>query len=133
MPKLLHKILMSAMELQLGVFRFFTHPNKCKQTVSLPTVPYFMRVYFHAQTTVHMHLKNHSYFDRGEKAKYPRLEPHAGIKMEQILGFFGLYLWSSLKYKWCYHKEFGYKKSISFSYQCNCWPHLQYSHSCKRN
>ena len=29
---------------------------------------------------------NHGYFDYGKKSKDPQFEPHAGIKMAQVLG-----------------------------------------------
>ena len=46
----------------------------------------FTRVYLHAQTTVHTHLTNHGYLKSQEKLKYPQLEYHACIRMEQVLG-----------------------------------------------
>ena len=59
----------------------------------------FMSVHLHAQTAVHMHLTNHGHFDHG-KPKYPQVEPHARIKMAQILRSPGLYLW-------VYHRQCG--------------------------
>ena len=45
-----------------------------------------MHVNLHAQTTVHTHLTNQGYFDRRKKPEYPQFEPHARIKMAQVLG-----------------------------------------------
>ena len=66
----------SAMELQLGVFGFLptthteTNTNKmCPR--SSRAVRRFTHVYVHAQITVHAHLANHSYFDRGKNLNTP--------------------------------------------------------------
>ena len=57
----------SAMALQLGVFRFLptTHmETNAKQICprSLRAVWHFIRIYLHAQATVHMHPMNHVLF-----------------------------------------------------------------------
>ena len=52
---------------------------------SSSTVLHITRVCLHTQTTVYVHLLKHSYFDYG-KTQDPQIEPHAGIKMPQVLG-----------------------------------------------
>ena len=60
----------SAMEFQLWVFGFLpltrseTNANKMLLR-SLRTLRHFAHVCRHAQTTVHMHLINHGYYDGG--------------------------------------------------------------------
>ena len=81
---------LSAMELQLGVLGFLptahaeTNLNKMRPQ-SLRNLRRFTRVYIHTQAAVHMRLTNHGYFDRGKSPNVP-LEPHARIKMAQVLG-----------------------------------------------
>ena len=67
-------------------FADHTSGNKCKQTASTIFVRRFTHVYLHAETAVHMHLTNHCYFHHRKKPEYPELDPHAGIKMAQVLG-----------------------------------------------
>ena len=78
-------------ELQLGVLGFFptTHTRKQMKKMcpwSLHTVRCFTRVYLHAQTTVHNAPDESRLLWSRENPKYPQLEPHAGIKMAQVLG-----------------------------------------------
>ena len=84
----------SAMGLKLGVFGFLstsatthteTNTNKIRPRSSR-TVRCFTCIYLHAQTAVYKHLMNHSYFDR-RKNPNTHNEPHAGMKMVQVLGF----------------------------------------------
>ena len=73
----------SVMGLKLGVFKTQT---KCVHNLRAPC-GIFMHVYLHAQTAaVHTHLMNHGYFDRGENPEFPQFEPHARIKVVQVLG-----------------------------------------------
>ena len=55
-----------------------------------------MHVYLHARTAVdrHMHLKPRLFWLR-EKLKDPQFEPHAGIKMAQVLGSL-VYIYDSI-------------------------------------
>ena len=53
---------------------------------------HFTRVYYHTQTTVHMHLTNHGYFDRGKNTNTPILAPCRN-KDGAGSGISGLYLW----------------------------------------
>ena len=60
-----------------------TNTNKMRPQSS-STVRRFTRVYLHAQTAVHMHLKNQGYFDRRKKRTSPIEAPCR--KMAQVLG-----------------------------------------------
>ena len=68
----LHVMVLSVMELQLGVFEFLptthaeTNSNKC--VYDLHTLCSISHVYLLGQTAVHVHthLMNHSYFDHGK-------------------------------------------------------------------
>ena len=64
------------------------HTWKHMQTkcVHDPRAPCGVSRVFIYQTAVHTHLSNHSYLKLREKLKYPQLEPHAGIRMAQVLG-----------------------------------------------
>ena len=69
-----------AMELQLGVFWLLADHTLRKNAKKMHprsshTVQHFTSVYFHAQTAVHMHLTNLSYFDREKNQNTPNLSP----------------------------------------------------------
>ena len=89
-PIPVHLMVSSAMELQLGLFRFLQpHTGKQTQTKCLhnlhaPCSISHMFI-FMLRLQVHTHLTNYSYFDCG-KLEYPQLEPHAWLKIAQVLG-----------------------------------------------
>ena len=72
----------------IRVFADHTCGNEHKQNTSTTFVRRwrFTHVYLHAQTAIHMHLMNHGYFDCGKNPEYPQSEPHARIKMVQVVG-----------------------------------------------
>ena len=82
----------SAMGLKLGVFGFLptthaeTNANKMHPQ-SMRAMWLFTHVYLHAQTPVHTCAPDESWlFWSQEKPEYPQFEPHARIKMAQVLG-----------------------------------------------
>ena len=65
-----HVMASSTMQFQSGVFRFFadhTCKDKCKQNASSIFTSCCLSLYLHAQTTVHMHLTNHTYLDHRKR------------------------------------------------------------------
>ena len=79
------------MGLNLGVFRFLltTHAKaniKQMRSRSSHTAQCFLRVFVFTLIPQYTHLTNHDYFDLiREKTEDPQIEPHEGIKMEQVL------------------------------------------------
>ena len=83
------------MGLNLGVFGFLLTKHvkitaKQMRPRSLRAMQRFALVCLQAQIALlvckqHMHLTNHGYFDYGKNPKTPQIQPHAGIKMAQVL------------------------------------------------
>ena len=73
----------------MALFLLTTQGNEQKQNAytifaNSAAIHVWELYYLHAQTAVHTHLMNHSYFDRSGKPKFHKLEPNAEIKMAQV-------------------------------------------------
>ena len=81
----------------IWVFAGHTSGNKGKQMRpwSSLTLQHFMRVYFHAQTAMHMHLANHGYLNSWENANTPNWNPTPVYRWHRSWdlrsNYFGLY------------------------------------------
>ena len=75
-----------------GLLVFANHTRKNKRNTNASTIfAHFTRVYLHTKTAVdagdiYTHLMNRGYFDYGKKLEDPLFEPHARIKIAQVLG-----------------------------------------------
>ena len=84
----------SAVELQLGKFRFLltTHTRKQRQTKCVHNLrTHLTPVYLHAQTAAHTHLLNHGYFDRGKNPNTPNWTPMP-VKWRSFWGLWFIYI-----------------------------------------
>ena len=96
-------MVLSAMELQFGVFGFLPtrhaeKQTKCVHDLHVPFVVLRMFTFTLGPQYMYTHLTNHSYFDRG-KPLYPQLEPHAKKKNGAGSGIPGLQV-SSYARQW---------------------------------